>query len=369
MDSTDTPPECPKYRVRLFLSVDLTNSTAFKSSRAPHVWVPIFRDFYSEFSDTFRRKFIKVVECAKDAIENISDDDIESLKNREPNFWKTVGDEIIYVNRVDSCFEVFLMVKAFSEALKEYGATLAGEKETESLGVKGAGWLASFPYPNIAIEMPKHSVHGNGGISEREEIERSADKDPSQHEFLGKGLDYGFRIAGNAANDFLAISPALALIISRANVNEDYSAIGTKIKVKPPVKLKGVLNGKDYPVVGIPIDKTDEWTEFREVQDKLLGSDQSNAQELRDYLKLFVKLNDIEEPCLRVRPQDAPVNAPQYYKEKYVPKWVAVQKEVEAQDEMISSGNELEEEGNEVPTSAAVQDVITAFIKALPKKP
>lgn len=215
MESNNDHPECPKYRVRLFLSVDLTNSTSFKSSRPPHSWVPIFRDFYSQFFETFRRKHIEVVEKAEREISDLNSSQISLLKSSSPKFWKTVGDEILFVNRVDSCFEVFLLVRAFSEALQEYEAALSSETETESLGVKGAGWIASFPYPNTTIEMPRHSTGENGGLSEREEIERSADEDPSIHEFLGKGLDYGFRIAKNASSDFLAISPALADVIAR----------------------------------------------------------------------------------------------------------------------------------------------------------
>lgn len=338
MKLSEIPPECPKYRVRLFLSVDLTNSTSFRSSRPPHSWVPIFRDFYSQFAESFKRNHIEVTDLANTENANINPCDVKYLQGKEPRFWKTVGDEIIFVNRVDSCFEVFFLVKAFIKALQEYGVALSGEKETESLGVKGSGWIASFPYPNIAIEMPRHSCDANSGLSEREEIEESADKDPAMHEFLGKGLDYGFRIASNSTNDFMAISPALADVISRANVNEDYSNLGAKIRIKPPVKLKGVLNGMDYPVVGIPIDRTPKWSEFRELQDKLLGSDQSNDQDLRSYFRHFMELYDIEEPLLMVRPSEKAQEPPKYYTERYVPKWVEAYKEVEDQDAMISEG-------------------------------
>ena len=56
-----TPPDCPNYRVRLFLSADLSNSTAYKSSRPPHKWVSVFRDFYDEFVELFRRKHLEIV--------------------------------------------------------------------------------------------------------------------------------------------------------------------------------------------------------------------------------------------------------------------------------------------------------------------
>lgn len=334
--------------MRLFLSVDLTNSTAFKSARPPHEWVPIFRDFYSQFYETFKRCHIYVIEKAKEEIADITQNHISSLKDRPPLFWKTVGDEIIFVNRVDSCFEVLLLTKSFAKALKDYGLTLSGETETESLGVKGAGWIASFPYPNIAIEMLRSGSSGGNGIVELESTEASADEDPSKHEFLGKGLDYGFRIARNSENNFFAISPALANVIARANVNDDYAALGTKIRVKPPVKMKGVLNGKDYPVIGIPVDVTEEWSKFHDLQDKLLGSNQSDDRDLRDYFKHFMDLHGIEEPRLAIRPNEDTPDDPKYYTNEYVPKWKIAQKEVEDQDSIISSGAEAPDDDETV---------------------
>ena len=188
------PDECPRYRARLFLSVDLCNSTSFKSSRQPHEWVSVFRDFYSEFSDKYRQKHLVVVESSSAGLEN--------LRSNKPKLWKTIGDEIIFANRVDSCFEVYVFVKAFVDALHEYGKSLREDDNRKSLGVKGNGWICSFPYPNIAINIPSGETTASSDLGNTEALELSADENPHLHEFLGKGLDYGFRISQNSSEDF-----------------------------------------------------------------------------------------------------------------------------------------------------------------------
>lgn len=326
------PDGCPKYRVRLFLAADLSNSTAYKSSRNPKEWVPTFREFYSNFSDLFKRKHLQVIERLATAEKPI---DLGVLKECPPQFWKTVGDEIIFVNRVNSCFEVCVLVIAFSEALSEYLNDLKDDEKKHSLGIKGSGWVASFPSPNIAISKPAASDSTDRDLNESEEIESSADDAPDFHEFLGKGLDYGFRIAQNSSDNFLALSPGLANILARPRVNEDYECLSVRLRVNSPVKLKGVLNGKDYPAVGIPIDRDLNWARLRETQERLLSGDQSNDKDIRDYLAHFIKLHEIEEPILKVRPDEDDPSPPSYYTEKYVPDWVASAQEVTDQDEAI----------------------------------
>lgn len=64
-----------------------------------------------------------------------------------------MGDEVLFVNRVESCFEVFAFVHAFCQTLQEYSEKLESVKETRDLDVKGNGWIASFPIPNQTFEL------------------------------------------------------------------------------------------------------------------------------------------------------------------------------------------------------------------------
>lgn len=178
------PDECPRYRVRLFLAADLSNSTAYKSSRALQDWVPTFRGFYSVFTGLFSRTHLNVSDRIQSTDNTV---DLSSLRSKPHNFWKTVGEEIIFVNTLSSYHEVCVLVIAFSEASKEYPNDLENGRSKDSLGIKKLGWVASFPYPNIAIGKPQPNAGDNSDIAENERVEASADIDPSQHEFLGKG--------------------------------------------------------------------------------------------------------------------------------------------------------------------------------------
>lgn len=299
--------------------------------------MPIFQSFYTEYAELFRRKHLQLIDHSP--YQN------DSLKTRPPLLWKTVGDEIIFVNTVESCFEVFYFVKAFSEALQEYDQMLKDDKKTSNLGVKGSAWIASFPFPNSTIMIPDLSKGGEGDLTFHESIESSADNHPHLHEFLGKGLDYGFRISQHSSDDFFAVSPALANILARAGVNEDYGNLGVQLRIKEPVKLKGVLDGRDYPVIGIPIYKSEEWAELRQKQEKLLGSDQTDQQDLRRYFQLFLKLYEVEEPSLKVRPDDPQLAPPSFYSETFVPGWVESAREVIEQDKLIEESSKDEGRG------------------------
>ncbi|MEM9717172.1 MAG: hypothetical protein AAF826_11710, partial [Pseudomonadota bacterium] len=83
--------QAAEYRVRLFLSIDLSGSTAFKNSKegqdrsegATPYWVGVFQNFYSDFPSLFASHF-------------------ERLKNSSvgsdfcPKLWKAVGDELVF---------------------------------------------------------------------------------------------------------------------------------------------------------------------------------------------------------------------------------------------------------------------------------
>jgi len=347
------PDECPRYRVRLFLSADLGNSTSFKSSHPPHLWAAVFRDFYDSFAQIFKRNHLEIV--------SERGGEFSSLKDRPPLLWKTVGDEVIFVNTVDSCFEVFVLILAFSRALSEYGEELRTDQERNGLSIKGNGWIASFPYPNISILVPGSNGGKGNDLQATEALERKADSNPSQHEFLGTGIDYGFRIGSHSSEDFVSISPALADILARARVNEDYHDLAVELTVKPPMKLKGVMDGRDYPVIGIPIDRSAKWASFRKLQGKLLGSDQSNNQELRKYFRHFIEIHDIEEPILKIRSHDEALEPPAYYFKEYVPIWKAAAREVEDQDTMMEEQENAPTADVEDPKPEDVTEIIDSL--------
>lgn len=203
----------PEYRIRLFLSVDLVGSTAYKSKdgNTNLKWIKAFQKFYGEFPNLFAKNYKSI--CA-DTPEICSEE-----SNNTPKVWKTIGDEILFVNRVNSITHLGAYVRAFSDTLIEFGREV---NSAFSLNTKGNGWIAAFPNPNRSIRL---SVNGSDpliGENEvlTEEFEAAVDEIPSNYDFLGKGIDGGFRIARNSSIEALTISPALAYLLCKAKRSE-----------------------------------------------------------------------------------------------------------------------------------------------------
>jgi hypothetical protein len=162
--------EFPKYRVRLFLSADLAGSTAFKSQAITGLWVTVFKKFYGSFHASFTSNYLKY--CKKNGVER-------DIQENVPKLWKTIGDEVIFVNRVNSCFEVFAFVHSFMDTLTEYGRSLKSFSDTSSLDVKGNAWVASFPCPNQTFMLPDLNGNEEDSSLPSEHLESGADKNPS----------------------------------------------------------------------------------------------------------------------------------------------------------------------------------------------
>ena len=114
-----------------------------------------------------------------------------------PKLWKTIGDEILFVNRVHSISHLSAYVSAFSKTLMEFADKFLGE----DLDTKGNGWIAAFPSPNCSIGIGGDStIDPIAGINDlpSEQLEADVDENPRKYDFLGKGIDGGFRISKNS---------------------------------------------------------------------------------------------------------------------------------------------------------------------------
>ncbi|MCE2564176.1 hypothetical protein [Komagataeibacter sp. FNDCF1] len=90
----------PEYRVRLFLSVDLTGSTAFKHKQQNTLkWIKAFQNFYGEFPKLLRNEYSKVCSDGRQLVE-------DERENGYPKLWKTVGDEILFCCRLRSAIHL-----------------------------------------------------------------------------------------------------------------------------------------------------------------------------------------------------------------------------------------------------------------------
>lgn len=342
----------PQYRVRLFLSADLAGSTAFKSEAENHIWATEFRKFYSGFLGLFESNFLKT--CREFPVT------CGSFTDGGPKLWKTIGDEVIFVNRVDSSVQVFAFIHAFVETLKDYRKSLKGGEETKKLDIKGNGWIASFPHPNQTFELPSRN-HKSDDTLPNENLELGADENPHLFDFLGKGIDYGFRIGKNSRPDFFTISPALAAILCMANTNRNVTPFEFLLKHSGMNQLKGVLNGEEYPIVGLNTESDSARRHLSDLQDSLLGTSGPDPQKLQDYFNEFIKVHGIEMPTIKFKANDQVSNDPKYYTD-YCKEWEtqkdALLRRRENEQESASENGGKIDEGAVQEKTASLGDLI-----------
>jgi len=183
--------------LRLFLSADLAGSTAFKQKQSGEVWQRFFAGFYSQLP-AFVNQFFQP--------------DAPKL-----SLWKTIGDEVVFSAELGSSSEVPAMVDAFRKGVAAYREKI--RKTPGDLDLKCAAWTAGFPVGNLAVELP-----GEG-----------------QWDYIGPGMDIGFRLVKEASPRRMPLSVELAYILTFSGRDNPDIVVGRSLE------LKGVGKGRRYP--------------------------------------------------------------------------------------------------------------------------
>ena len=190
--------------LRLFLSADLAGSTAYKQNTPPEEWQRFFRNFYRQLPAL-------VVHYAE---ENELGADFLSV-------WKLIGDEVVFSRKLNAGEEAAACVRIFRAAVEEFRrATLIATKD--GLDVKAAGWTAGFPVGNICVEP-------FGSLGE---------------DYVGPGMDIGFRLVKAASPRRMLISVELAWLLT---LTPDLGS--QNLFMDEGLDLKGVALGLNYPCI------------------------------------------------------------------------------------------------------------------------
>jgi hypothetical protein len=255
-------PEVLKPRLRLFMSIDVVGSTALKQPSFQERlvdWFLIIQSFYGEtvlaVQDEWAGLQSKVL--AKDQ---------EKFLGDAPQFWKTVGDEVLYYKDVTDSRQIGVTIECWKRAVASVRAFFYKQNEDIlkdvklSLDVKATVWSAGFPRRNKAIISPSGLLTqlrpGRYAQVFREAHERaytqSSDALPSNRvelDFIGPGIDIGFRLCGFSTTQKLVISMDVAYMLARCR--GDQALTHLDIHYDGRVPLRGVFNGKPYPLFWI----------------------------------------------------------------------------------------------------------------------
>ncbi|MBT9368613.1 hypothetical protein [Rhizobium sp. CSW-27] len=281
------------------MSVDLVGSTAFKASKkhsepqngSPSpAWIDEFRTFYKDFPFSVASAYDLVIRAHGEEL-------LGEVSNR-PRVWKTIGDEIIFCGRVNSVEHAASSVSAFLKALEQYSKRL--EADDKPLRLKGAGWLAAFPAPNVSIAVTSDLIAGHSEAAlmpseNTEDFERAADDAPSKFDFLGKGIDTGFRIAKNASEDRFVVSVQLGYVLAQAAARRKFPH---SFGYHGREALKGVVDGAPYPVISVDTERSEIKSKLKSREAALTGDAAVQAHSLCDFLETFMEVANIDRPCL-----------------------------------------------------------------------
>lgn len=233
---------------KLFLSVDLTGSTAFKqlpfSPKSP--WQKVFLHFYREFPQVLHQQ-----------------QQGDPAANLDFNLWKAVGDELLFTCDVRSERDIFHAVRLWIKAMREFTET--GLDEHTSLGVKGAAFLATFPGPDHESTIPRRpeiEESGRDVLLLNEEAVSAVERDTSQYlfDYFGPSIDTGFRIANQSKPRYMPLSLEVAYalaVMHHHHSSESDQYASADLKLLDSIELKGVWGGREYPVFALDLDHTD----------------------------------------------------------------------------------------------------------------
>lgn len=354
--------DAPSYRIRLFLSVDLVGSTAFKSKsgRSNLEWIKAFQKFYGEFPTHFKKNYEYFAEETPD----LGKEEKADL----PKVWKTIGDEILFVNRITSVTQLSVYIRAFSKTLIDFGREVQSSHE---LNTKGNAWIAAFPTPNRSIRL---SLNGSDPLIGKndvltEELEADVDVTPSNYDFLGKGIDGGFRISRNSTTDNFTVSPALALLLCRAKRNVETTKFDGDFVFHEPQAFKGVVNGEKYPVISIITSRDTKFNDIKKMESDLLNRlRDADVNTLYKYLESYLSYHNIESPNVKLTIASANIEPPENYKD-YIKQWkddlaaINISKSLEEDSASPDETDPEHTQKSDTEVASNISDVINDFMR------
>lgn len=321
-----------KPRLRLFMSVDIVGSTAIKQKPTDDgpvdakEWLSLTLEFYHNFVHKLHKKWVS---------------DRNHYTKESPTIWKVLGDEIIFVKLINSDHDLFYALNVFIDTIAAYRRALI----QKGLDLKGAAWLAGFPFINqeyvlteeIESGVTNDSVLGGPDINTKnfQELIKyyklAEDKTGTEYnqrlDFLGPSIDTGFRVSSQASKRKFVLSVdlawAFALLTGNFADNDDYSYpehwVTRTFRYAGRINLKGVLNEEDYPIFWIDMlvgDKNyipdKQLADFLKIEDERLGNKELDHANVKELSKAFLDIKRkllIKPYIYRDSTEDGNVNA------------------------------------------------------------
>jgi hypothetical protein len=236
-------PEGLKPRLRLFLSADLEGSTPYKQARK--VWRPEIIGFYRDFDYILQSQFRAFAGTRDEALP-------------APEFWKSNGDELLYVCELRSLSHAHALMHVWAATLDEYQSSR--EEASKHLEVKSTAWIGLFPAPNAELFFRRGPASAGADDPKDPVLAQATLRDewysgPSptiSRDFVGPSIDTGFRLTSWATPRRLIVSVDLAYLLTSSYTR----GVGPlRLQLSGRAKLKGVIDDQPYPVIWAPVSR------------------------------------------------------------------------------------------------------------------
>jgi hypothetical protein len=268
-------PEGLKPRLRLFLSVDLVGSTAFKQSRQE--WLPALLNFYRDFDQIVHAQFRAFRQRS-------------NAPMSPPEFWKSNGDEVLYTCDLVTRAQAVDAIHIWLAALSAYRCDLA--TLTEDLDVKSTAWIAMFPAPNSEVFFRRGGAEFRSDSSDdaimlqaemRDEWYGGARQDIIR-DFVGPAIDTGFRLTSWARPRRLILSADLAFLLTSSYTASDEPL---PLHFSGGQKLRGVVGEQPYPMIWLPVGAGRR----EDIRDESIGRHLTDPNMLRSFCVAIIEQN------------------------------------------------------------------------------
>jgi hypothetical protein len=263
----DNLPDELQPKLLLFLSADVVGSTALKqpdvrrgdkdaTTADPEArtvdWLRLIDSFYQKMGDSLRSHWDQL--CR----EQPNEDAMEQWLGPAPVFWKTIGDEIVFYKvlkdslQVHGVLECWIRTLASIRAFFADNATELTSAGQEPLDVKSTVWCAGFPRRNKQVIIRRAS--GQSILDQNVE-------DITTVDFIGPGIDIGFRLSSLSSVQKMVISLDVAYILAQSSPHKSIRDTDLPVYYDGRMPLKGVFRDKRYPVFWMNVSPPESFEE------------------------------------------------------------------------------------------------------------
>jgi len=271
-------------RLKLFLSADIIGSTAYKQpldivKDAPEdhaLWADIIQGFYKTIDEAFGEHWQNAYNTLKSNPKARSGSAALLLGPR-PRFWKTIGDEVVFWKELTNSLQVWFTLACWLKTIESVRKFFPRHRDESAnrLDVKCAAWIAGFPVRNrVVLDLVSKRKPGHEMLEQLAAFYTESDEEdceaPPTADFIGPGIDVGFRICGFASARKMSIGLDVAYVLAKSRVKMRRKAATLGLLAEPffpkdegaedvgftdrlsvhysgGEELKGVLGGIHYP--------------------------------------------------------------------------------------------------------------------------